>query len=135
MTQRKAQETWVKDRPRFKPFSIGEQVWLEGTNLKLPANLMSKLSPRRYRPFKVVAVISPVAYKLELPRGGPCVVAALPLAGPPPRPCQLGARARSTSIGTGWLFIHRGALVELYCLCCCCCCPPRRWLLFQLFPW
>ena len=65
--QRKAQETWVKDRPRFKPFSIGEQVWLEGTNLKLPANLTNKLSPRRYGPFKVVAVISPVAYKLELP--------------------------------------------------------------------
>ena len=65
--QCKAQETWVKDRPCFKPFSIGEQVWLEGTNLKLPANLTSKLSPRRYRPFKVVAIISPVAYKLELP--------------------------------------------------------------------
>ena len=65
--QCKVQETWVKDRPRFKPFSIGEQVWLEGTNLKLPANLTNKLSPRRYGPFKVVAVISPVAYKLELP--------------------------------------------------------------------
>jgi hypothetical protein len=44
--QRKAQESWIKDRPCFKPFSIGEQVWLEGTNLKLPANLTSKLSPR-----------------------------------------------------------------------------------------
>ena len=65
--QRKVQETWVKDQPHFKPFSIGEQVWLKGTNLKLPANLTSKLSPRQYRPFKVVTVISPVAYKLELP--------------------------------------------------------------------
>ena len=45
--QCKAQETWVKDQPRFKPFSIGEQVWLEGTSLKLPANLTNKLSPLR----------------------------------------------------------------------------------------
>ena len=44
--QCKAQESWVKDKPRFKLFSIGEKVWLEGTNLKLPANLMNKLSPR-----------------------------------------------------------------------------------------
>jgi hypothetical protein len=65
--QRKVQESWIKHRPRFKPFSIGEQVWLEGTNLKLPANLTSKLSPRRYGPFRVVAIISLVAYQIELP--------------------------------------------------------------------
>jgi hypothetical protein len=28
---------------------------------------MSKLSPRQYGPFKVVAIISSVAYKIELP--------------------------------------------------------------------
>jgi hypothetical protein len=44
--QCKVQETWIKDKPHFKLFSIGESVWLEGTNLKLPANLTSKLSPR-----------------------------------------------------------------------------------------
>jgi hypothetical protein len=44
--QHKVQETWIKDKPHFKPFGIGESVWLEGTNLKLPANLISKLSPR-----------------------------------------------------------------------------------------
>ena len=65
--QRKVQESWVKDQPHFKPFDIEEQVWLEGTNLKLPANLTSKLSPRRYGPFKVVTIISPVAYQIELP--------------------------------------------------------------------
>jgi hypothetical protein len=64
--QCKVQESWVKDRPRFKPFALGDQVWLEGTNLKLPANLMSKLSPRRYGPFMVAAIISPVTYQLEL---------------------------------------------------------------------
>jgi hypothetical protein len=65
--QHKAQETWIKDKPRFKPFSVGENVWLEGTNLKLSVNLTSKLSPRRYGPFKVVTIISPVAYQIELP--------------------------------------------------------------------
>jgi len=65
--QHKAQESWVKDKPRYKPFAIGEQVWLEGTNLRLPANVTPKLSPRRYGPFKVAASISAVAYKLELP--------------------------------------------------------------------
>jgi hypothetical protein len=65
--QHKAQETWIKDKPCFKPFSIGESIWLEGTNLKLPANLTNKLSPRQYRPFKVVTIISPVTYQIELP--------------------------------------------------------------------
>jgi hypothetical protein len=65
--QRKAQESWIKDKPHFKPFSPGEQVWLEGTNLKLLANLISKLSPHHYGPFKVTKVISPVAYRIELP--------------------------------------------------------------------
>jgi hypothetical protein len=36
-------------------------------NLKLPANLTSKLSPRWYGPFTVAAIISPIAYQLELP--------------------------------------------------------------------
>jgi len=46
---------------------MGSKVWLEGMNLKLPSNITPKLSPRRYRPFKVVSQISKVAYKLELP--------------------------------------------------------------------
>ena len=40
---------------------------LEATNLKLPTHLTPKLSPRRYGPFRVAAIISPVAYKLDLP--------------------------------------------------------------------
>jgi hypothetical protein len=61
------QESWIKDKPHFKPFNLGEQVWLEGTNLKLPANLISKLSPCHYEPFKVTTVISPVTYHIKLP--------------------------------------------------------------------
>jgi len=65
--QQKAQETWIKDKPNYKPYVINDKVWLEGTNLKLPANLTSKLSPRWYRPFWVATKISNVAYQLELP--------------------------------------------------------------------
>ena len=46
--QQKAQETWIKDKPNYKPYIINDKVWLEGTNLKLPTNLTSKLSPRQY---------------------------------------------------------------------------------------
>jgi len=61
------QESWIKEKPNYKPYIIGDKVWLEGTNLKLPANLTSKLSPRQYGPFRVAAKISNVAYQLELP--------------------------------------------------------------------
>jgi len=65
--QCKAQESWIKEKPQYIPFAVGSKVWLEGTNLQLPSNTTPKLSPRRYRPFKVVSQISKVAYKLELP--------------------------------------------------------------------
>jgi hypothetical protein len=65
--QCKAQESWIKEKPRFKPFKKGTKVWLEGMNLKLPSNVTPKLSPRRYGPFEVVSQISHVAYKLRLP--------------------------------------------------------------------
>ena len=64
--QCKAQETWIKNKP-YKPFVLGDKVWLEGTNLKLPANLTQKLSPRRYGPFEVAAIISKSTYRLKLP--------------------------------------------------------------------
>jgi hypothetical protein len=65
--QRKAQDSWVKDKPCFTPFAVSSKVWLEATNLKLPSNLMLKLAPRHYGPFKVVTQISEVAYQLSLP--------------------------------------------------------------------
>ena len=61
----KAQKSWVKhrDTPKYK---VGDQVWLEGKNLRInqPTH---KLAPRRYGPFKVTQVMSPVNYRLELP--------------------------------------------------------------------
>ena len=61
----KAQWSWVKhkDTPKYKE---GDLVWLEGRNLRL-SQPTPKLAPRRHGPFKVVQVMSPVNYHLELP--------------------------------------------------------------------
>ena len=61
----KAQESWVKhrDTPKYKK---GDLVWLEGRNLRL-SQPTPKLAPRRHGPFKVIQVMSPVNYCLELP--------------------------------------------------------------------
>ena len=61
----KAQESWIKhcDMPKYK---TGDLVWLEGHNLRL-SQPTPKLAPRCHGPFKVVQVMSPVNYHLELP--------------------------------------------------------------------
>jgi hypothetical protein len=50
----------------FKPYQVGDKVRLKGTNLKL-SHPSAKLAARRYGPFIVSKVISPVVYRLELP--------------------------------------------------------------------
>jgi hypothetical protein len=47
-------------------FEEGDQVWLEGRNLKTH-HPTTKLAPRRYGPFKIAAKLSPVNYRLTLP--------------------------------------------------------------------
>ena len=47
-------------------YHVGEQVWLEGKNLKFP-HQATKLNPKHYGPFKIIKEISPVAYQLQLP--------------------------------------------------------------------
>ena len=47
-------------------YNTGDQVWLEGKNLKFPHQI-TKLAPKRYGPFKIIKAISPVAYRLQLP--------------------------------------------------------------------
>ena len=61
----KAQKSWVKhqDTPKYKE---GNLVWLEGKNLHT-AQPTPKLGARCHGPFKVVQVMSPVNYRLELP--------------------------------------------------------------------
>src|SRR5712672_2213479 len=62
---KQAQESMVKET-KFKEFKIGNKVWLEGKNIKRPYD-SPKLSPKRYGPFRVVAKISSVAYKIQIP--------------------------------------------------------------------
>jgi hypothetical protein len=59
-------QTRITKETKYKPFEEGDKVWLEGTHLCLLYETM-KFAPRRYGPFRVVAKISDVAYKLELP--------------------------------------------------------------------
>ena len=47
-------------------FTVGDQVWLEGTHLKLP-HQSTKLAPKRYRPFTITKQINLVTYQLILP--------------------------------------------------------------------
>ena len=47
-------------------FAVGDQVWLEGSHLRLPHQL-TKLAPKRYRPFTIMKQINPVTYQLTLP--------------------------------------------------------------------
>ena len=47
-------------------YNTGDQVWLEGKNLKFPYQV-TKLAPKRYGPFKIIKAISPVAFRLQLP--------------------------------------------------------------------
>ena len=47
-------------------FKEGEEVLLSTQNLKLPKGVTPKLSNRYTGPFKIVQVVSPTAYKLQL---------------------------------------------------------------------
>jgi Chromo (CHRromatin Organisation MOdifier) domain len=55
-----------KGQRRFHPFIVGQRVWLEGTNLKT-SHPTKKFTLKRYGPFPITDVISPVVYRLTLP--------------------------------------------------------------------
>ena len=61
-----AQSRWRKARDKKVEFKIGDKVWLEGRNLKSDRPSI-KLSAKRYRPFKITKVLSPITYQLQLP--------------------------------------------------------------------
>ena len=49
----------------FKPFKLHNKVWLESKHLKLQY-ASKKLAPKREGPFKIIKVLSPLNYRLEL---------------------------------------------------------------------
>ena len=63
-----AQEVMIAHKPglTYKKFEVGDKVWLDARNLHLKT--MRKLTPRRLGPFEVVEEVSPVVYKLHLPK-------------------------------------------------------------------
>ena len=52
---------------RAVDISVGSYVWLSTSHLKLPVSLSRKLAQKFVGPFRVVAAIGPVAFRLELP--------------------------------------------------------------------
>ena len=50
----------------YCPFSQGQKVWLKGKNLSM-THPTTKLAPKRFGPFKISRVLSPVVYQLILP--------------------------------------------------------------------
>ena len=61
-----AQSRWRKAKDKKVEFKIGEKVWLEGCNLKSDRPSV-KLSAKRYGPFKITKILSPITYQLQLP--------------------------------------------------------------------
>ena len=51
---------------KFRPYQEGDQVWVEGTNLKTLYPL-AKLAPKHYRPFKILKQLSPAVYEIKIP--------------------------------------------------------------------
>ena len=49
-------------------FAIGTHVWLSSEHLQNPPHSTRKLLPKFVGPYKVLARVGPVAYRLELPR-------------------------------------------------------------------
>ena len=50
---------------KFRPYQEGDQVWIEGTNLKTLYPL-AKLAPKCYGPFKDLKQLSPAVYKIRI---------------------------------------------------------------------
>ena len=50
----------------FSLWKVGDKVWLEATNLRIPYP-SRKLAPKRHGPFEIAQVLSPLMYHLRLP--------------------------------------------------------------------
>ena len=61
-----AQSRWKKAKDKRVEFKIGDKVWLEGRNLRSDRP-STKLAAKRYGPFKITKVLSPITYQIQLP--------------------------------------------------------------------
>jgi Chromo (CHRromatin Organisation MOdifier) domain len=55
-----------KGQRHYQGYEEGDQVWLEGTNLKR-THPKAKLDAKRYGPFTITKKVSPIVFKLALP--------------------------------------------------------------------
>ena len=52
---------------KFRPYKEGDQVWIEGTNIKT-IYPTAKLAPKQHSPFKILKHLSDAVYHVEIPR-------------------------------------------------------------------
>ena len=62
----KAQQGWERRKRMVPTFQTGDQVWLDGRNIKT-FHPTAKLAPKRHGPFPIIRVLSPITYELCLP--------------------------------------------------------------------
>jgi hypothetical protein len=62
----KAQQGWERRKCTAPTFQTGDQVWLDGRNIKM-FHPTAKLAPKRHGPFPIIRVLSPITYELRLP--------------------------------------------------------------------
>jgi hypothetical protein len=51
---------------KYIPWKVGDKVWLSAKNLIVPIP-KRKLEPKKYGPFPIKAVLSPITFTLQLP--------------------------------------------------------------------
>ena len=56
---------YARIKSDFKPFTLGQKVWLEARNLKTMYN--KKIKPKQEGPFPIAEVLGPITYRLTLP--------------------------------------------------------------------
>ena len=67
LTAETMKKYYDRKRQPSQAHKVGDKVYLEGLNLTI-ARPMTKLSDKRYGPFKIVKKVGPSAYKLRLPQ-------------------------------------------------------------------
>ena len=55
-----------QNRGEAVSYQVGDKVWLDGKDIKSDRP-SKKLDDKRYGPFKIIKIIGPNSYKLELP--------------------------------------------------------------------